>query len=60
MFRYVVITTNGLADGVIEAESEYAAKQVLTAQYSPEEHGFVDGEGEAVEHKVLSIELAEV
>jgi hypothetical protein len=60
MFNYTVVTSNGSGDGMVEATSKAEALQVLTEQYAPADHRFVDSEGNPVIHELVSIELIEV
>jgi hypothetical protein len=60
MFNYAIITSNGSGDGVVEATSKVEALQILTEQYAPADHRFVDSGGNPVIHEIVSIELTEV
>lgn len=59
-FDYKIQTTNGLAEGTIEADDESDAEKKLTDIYLPKDHGFIDSDDKPVEHKLIKLELNQV
>jgi hypothetical protein len=63
LFVYTVTTSTGRGQGTIEATNDFQAKIALIKEFSHDEGAnaqFLDAEGQPVEHKILSIALAEV
>lgn len=60
VYQYNIKTNTGNAFGTIEADDEDHAQELLTAQYAPVEHNFVDDKGNRLDIVVESLDLTEV
>lgn len=59
-FDYHIKTSNSESSGLIEAESEEDAKKILYSQHVPNEHTFVDENGETKEHVLIDLTLTDI